>query len=164
MADGTDEFAVYDDEETNFSRKKYPHYDVQTQQTPLSEQSHGIRGSDVIVEMSPRPPTSGLRLLALCALTVLTSVMKNVSRPVFAGAMDKVGGDPFALILYGGLIFPIVLAALTLLLKVRSCWWRFPSSDNLKQRLCVASTKELRKHPCLGGVYVHCIYSHFRRH
>ena len=164
MADDINEFAVYDEEKTILSRKKYPRYDVQTQQTPLSEQSHGIRGSDVIVEMSPRPPTSGLRLLALCALTVLTSVMKNVSRPVFAGAMDKVGGDPFALLLYGTLIFPIVLAALTLLWKVRSCWWRFPSSDNLKQRLCVESTKKLKKHPCLGGVYVHCIYSHFKRH
>nr|KAG5702492.1 hypothetical protein BaRGS_015124 [Batillaria attramentaria] len=49
---------------------------------------------------------------------VLMNVMMNVSLPIFAGTMEVVGGDTYVVLLYGAMTFPVVLAAMTLALKV----------------------------------------------
>ena len=128
------EFPEYGHETIVFSKKKHPRYSsVQgPRRAPSFQQPDDddddddlTSGSaDVSVEMTSRPPTAGRWLLVLCVLTVLWNVTMNVSLPVFAGTMDKVGGDMFALLLYSALCYPLVLAALTLLLKVRfmGCW------------------------------------------
>ena len=131
------EFPEYGHETIVFSKKKHPHYSsVQgPRRAPSFQQPDDdddddddlTSGSaDVSVDMTSRPPTAGRWLLVLCVLTVLWNVTMNVSLPVFAGTMDKVGGDMFALLLYSALCYPLVLAALTLLLKVRFMgWWVF---------------------------------------
>ncbi|KAK7490961.1 hypothetical protein BaRGS_00017833 [Batillaria attramentaria] len=72
----------------------------------------------VTVEMTPRPPTSALRVFGVAVTSVLMNVMMNVSLPIFAGTMEVVGGDTYVVLLYGAMTFPVVLAAMTLALKV----------------------------------------------
>ena len=102
---------------------------LESPKSPDEHDRHRLNDSSgVILESLPRSPPSGLRLFVLCVLSVLLNVVMNVSLPVFAGTMKNVGGDSFALLMYGALIYPLVLAALTLLLKVRSHCCFFHSS------------------------------------
>ena len=121
MADVKGNLPQRDDGLDVVPKKKHPRYNVQSPESPDEHDRHRLNdGSGVILESLPRSPPSGLQLFVLCVLSVLLNVVMNVSLPVFSGTMKKVGGDSFALLMYGALIYPLVLAALTVLLKVRS--------------------------------------------
>ena len=129
MTDVKGDLPLHDDGLDVLPKKEHPRYNVQSPKSPDEHDRHSLSdGSGVILESLPRSPPSGLRLLVLCVLSVLLNVVMTVSLPVFAGTMKKVGGDSFALLMYAALIYPLVLAALTLLLKVRAHCCFFHSS------------------------------------
>lgn len=53
----------------------------------------------------------------LVVLTVVSNVSLTVSLPIYAGAMNKAGGDTFVVLLYTGMWFPIIFAFMTICLK-----------------------------------------------
>ncbi|KAK7093967.1 crt homolog 3-like [Littorina saxatilis] len=131
-----EDFPVSGQETIIFSKKKYPRYvnGVPNDATVnTGSPSDVTTNDDVVIEITPRSFSSGVRLFVLCFVTVLFNVIMNVSLPVFAGTMEYVGGGMFALLLYGALYYPFVLGGLTLFLKVTvdksltlypTCRWR----------------------------------------
>lgn len=62
---------------------------------------------------------SAVRIFVIAFICVITSVAMNVSLPVVAATMESVEGNVFTVLLYSALWFPLVLAVLALLLRVR---------------------------------------------
>lgn len=55
--------------------------------------------------------------VVLVILTVISNVSFTVTLPIYAGAMNKAGGDTFVVLFYCGMWFPIIFAVMTICLK-----------------------------------------------
>ncbi|XP_046340537.1 uncharacterized protein LOC124121566 [Haliotis rufescens] len=61
--------------------------------------------------------SKGALTVFIAVINIASNVLMNVSLPVFAGTMDQVGGDTFVVLLVSSILFPLLFAVMTFVMK-----------------------------------------------